>query len=148
MEERGRRSLLNPRQAWHTDYNSCATHLPDPNPKPNNILFWSWPAQRPVAVYLADDVTRASNTWVKGDQRWSVRGLGTDSEKPEDWGRYQTRLDILGNWNRIGVVIQAPQIEPKGDALPADWYLETGSQLKDTGKTPVVPFPNFDSGKS
>ena len=36
---------------WFTDYNSCATHLPDPNPQGNNTLFWSWPAERPVAVY-------------------------------------------------------------------------------------------------
>ena len=41
---------------WHTDYNSCATHLPSPNPNGNETLFWSWPAQRPVAVYAIADV--------------------------------------------------------------------------------------------
>jgi hypothetical protein len=134
---------------WHTDYNSCATHLPDPNPKDNRTLFWSWPAQRPVAVYLADEVARDSNAkWVRGNRRWSVRGPGTDSEKPENWGRYQTRLDILKNWNGIGVVIQAPQIEHKGDPLPTNWYLETASQLVDTNKTPVEPFPNIASDSS
>ncbi|WP_208139618.1 hypothetical protein, partial [Shewanella algae] len=42
---------------WHTDYNSCATHTPAPNPggvitesniyggNINTSLFWSWPAQ-------------------------------------------------------------------------------------------------------
>jgi hypothetical protein len=39
---------------WHTDYNSCATHNPDPNPVNNTTLFWSWPAQRPVAVHVAE----------------------------------------------------------------------------------------------
>src|SRR5271166_6583749 len=46
---------------WHTDYNSCATHPPSPNPPGNRTLFWSWPAQRPVAVYAAADVVWGSN---------------------------------------------------------------------------------------
>lgn len=125
---------------WHTDYNSCATHPPSPNPPGNRKLFWSWPAQRPVAVYAAEDVV-SDATLPK--QRWSVRGPGTDSPDAENWGRYQTRFDMLDNWSRIGVVIQAPQIEHTGDPLPPDWYLETASQLRDTGKTPVVPFPNY-----
>lgn len=29
-------------QPWHTDYNSCAVHEPDPNPPGNNTLYWSW----------------------------------------------------------------------------------------------------------
>lgn len=139
---------------WHTDYNSCATHPPSPNPPGNRTVFWSWPAQRPVAVYAAQDVAWGSNappdalppftkSWVLGQQRWSVRGPGTDSPDAENWGRYQTRLDMLDNWNRIGVVIQAPQIDHQGEPLPANWYLEAASQLRDTDRTPVVPFPNY-----
>ncbi|WP_421736656.1 LodA/GoxA family CTQ-dependent oxidase [Caulobacter sp.] len=140
---------------WHTDYNSCATHPPSPNPAGNRTVFWSWPAQRPVAVYAAEDVAWGSDSapdddpassWVLGEQRWSVRGPGTDSPAPENWGRYQTRLDMLDNWNRIGVVLQAPQIDrPKSKQKQpwrTDWYLEVASQLRDTGLTPVEPFPN------
>jgi len=140
---------------WHTDYNSCATHPPSPNPKGNRMVFWSWPAQRPVAVYAAEDVSWGENAppdadpnqyvpgWSLYKQRWSMRGPGTDSPDAENWGRYQVRSDILSNWNRIGTVLQAPLIDHTGDPYPASWYLETGSQLRDTGRTPVVPFPNY-----
>lgn len=92
---------------WHTDYNSCSTHLPDPNPNskksylsnneawnlnrfnptPNTTMYWSWPAQRPVSVYTYDDL-KANNGkfWEKGGinpaltQRFSVRGAGTKSD--------------------------------------------------------------------
>lgn len=145
---------------WHTDYNSCATHLPDPNPPGNHTVFWSWPAQRPVAVYAAADVTwfksdlpksDPTKKYLRGQQRWSVRGAGTDATNAKDWGRYQNRLDILENWHRVGVVLQAsaiaakdwPEFPPGADKnLPNDWYLEAESQLVDTERTPVVPFPN------
>lgn len=133
---------------WHTDYNSCATHPPSPNPPGNRTVFWSWPAQRPVAVYAAADVIvqqapGAEPTATLGQQRWSVRGPGTDSPKPENWGRYQVRLDMLDNWHRIGVVMQAPAIDGTGGPVEADWYLEAAGQLIDTNQTPVVPFPNY-----
>lgn len=141
---------------WHTDYNSCATHLPSPNPPGNRTLFWSWPAQRPVAVYTLQDVKLARTGDLGGGtfgqdgpllglQRWSVRGPGTDSNKPENWGRYQDRRDILDNWHKIGIVIQAPAIDGSELALESDWYLEVESRLVDTNKTPVVPFPNYAS---
>ena len=163
---------------WHTDYNSCATHPPSPNPPGNRTVFWSWPAQRPVAVYNWGDLVWGSDdppdalptndvplkptwneAWQLGQQRWSVRGPGTDSPDAEDWGRYQVRRDMLANWSKIGVVMQATQVAPpagkdlktaKGKpapavppALPPGWYLEVESQLIDTGLTPVVPFPNI-----
>jgi L-Lysine epsilon oxidase N-terminal/L-lysine epsilon oxidase C-terminal domain/Iron-containing redox enzyme len=136
---------------WHTDYNSCATHPPDPNPPGNRTVFWSWPAQRPVAVYALADVTQGLNPGSKipipmlGQQRWSIRGEGTDSAVAEDWGRYQNRYDMLQNWQRIGVVLQSAAIGTQNPPLPQDWYLEVESQLLDTGLTPVVPFPNFAS---
>jgi len=135
---------------WHTDYNSCATHPPDPNPPGNRTLFWSWPAQRPVAIYAAADVTQGvasdgTATYELGQQRWSVRGKGTDAADAENWGRYQDRRDIVENWHRIGVVLQASAIDADTRRLPSDWYLEVQSQLDDTGRTPVAPFPNQSS---
>jgi hypothetical protein len=135
---------------WHTDYNSCATHPPSPNPKGNRKVFWSWPAQRPVAVYSAADVTwrhppDSDLAPVLGTQRWSLRGEGTDSPKAENWGRYQVRRDILDNWHRVGVVMQTPAIDATAAPLPSDWFLEIESQLLDTGLTPMVPFPNYAS---
>jgi len=133
---------------WHTDYNSCATHLPSPNPEPgeganpainarNTTLFWSWPAQRPVSVYTYEDY-RANDNSFFGEQRFSVRGTGTqwtgDSKDPElkngteSVGRYQDRLDILKHWFDIGVVIQGPAINGfTGDNN--DLFLEVKSQL-------------------
>ncbi|HEY5140462.1 MAG TPA: LodA/GoxA family CTQ-dependent oxidase, partial [Methylococcales bacterium] len=67
---------------WHTDYNSCAVHSPFPNPGGeitkdniysgvNTSLFWSWPAQRPVAVYTYEDVVSNSGT-LPATQHYSV----------------------------------------------------------------------------
>lgn len=160
---------------WHTDYNSCATHPPSPNPAGNRTLFWSWPAQRPVAVYTGDDVLWGSNDapdalptddslleptwnegWQLGPQRWSVRGEGTASPYAENWGRYQLRKDMLVNWSRIGIVMQATQVPapagkqapsttgaPLATALPAGWYLEVQSQLVDAAPQAAPPFPNI-----
>lgn len=114
---------------WHTDYNSCATHLPSPNPEPgqnpaitarNTTLFWSWPAQRPVSVYTYEDYKQNGNAFY-GEQRFSVRGEGTQWQPgnpdpeyrngPQSVGRYQNRLDMLTHWFDIGVVLQGPAIE-------------------------------------
>jgi hypothetical protein len=134
---------------WHTDYNSCSTHPPSPNPPANDVngrirVFWSWPAQRPVAVYTAADVvSQPGNVPTLPQQRWSVRGPGTDSPDGENWGRYQVRSDMLANWHKIGVIVQGPQIDPQPSTIPANWYVEVEGQLVDTDKTPVVPFPNY-----
>ncbi|HEV7505213.1 MAG TPA: LodA/GoxA family CTQ-dependent oxidase [Thermoanaerobaculia bacterium] len=83
---------------WHTDYNSCATHLPDPNPggditNPNQVfdgrnvtLLWSWPAQRPVSVYNYKDLV--ANGGQLPQQRFSVRGEGTPTIPGPDNGVY------------------------------------------------------------
>lgn len=83
---------------WHTDYNSCATHLPDPNPggditNPNQVfdgrnltLLWSWPAQRPVSVYNYQDLVAAKGTLPQ--QRFSVRGEGTPTIPGPNAGVY------------------------------------------------------------
>lgn len=108
---------------WHTDYNSCATHTTSPNPTRSSTLFWSWPAQRPVAVYRAADVVDGK----LGGQRYSVRGAGTTSPDPAAQGRYQERIDFVRHWPRIGVIVQGTAIEG-GDYDPA-YYLEVESRL-------------------
>ncbi|MBL6987030.1 MAG: LodA/GoxA family CTQ-dependent oxidase [Methylobacter sp.] len=144
---------------WHTDYNSCATHLPSPNPggdltdenidaatdlnpdKINTFLYSSWPAQRPVAVYTYQDVV--ANEGELKTQRFSVRGNGTEAVKNTDAGfnrpamnvgRYQDRKEFLLNWDRIGIVMQSPAIVPDPNApkteIPEDFYLEVASKFE------------------
>ncbi|MCH8308913.1 MAG: LodA/GoxA family CTQ-dependent oxidase [Chloroflexi bacterium] len=117
---------------WHTDYNSCATHETVPNPLNSTTLYWSWPAQRPVFVYASKDVRNGK----LGSQLYSLRGKGTESDNPQDQGRYQNRLDFLENWTRIGVVIQGTAID--GGSYSSDYYLEVESQL-DTPELPPWP---------
>ncbi len=150
---------------WHTDYNSCATHLPSPNPSGNNYLFWSWPAQRPVAVYVAKDIKDNGYQLTKEDgsqlQQWSVRGknTGTKESRAQDWGRYQNYhvVDMLTNWPKIGIVMNAQSIDTLEDGTafdsskldnPSTTYLEAQSLLTaEPDGTPVVPFPNIQDQK-
>ena len=118
---------------WHTDYNSCATHNTSPNPTGSSTLFWSWPAQRPVAVYAAADVRDGK----LGGQRYSVRGSGTQSPDPSAQGRYQERLDMVERWPGIGVVIQGTAIEG-AQRYSKDHFLEVASLLDEE---PVPPWP-------
>ncbi|WP_444998213.1 LodA/GoxA family CTQ-dependent oxidase [Aliikangiella sp. IMCC44359] len=133
---------------WHTDYNSCATHTPDPNPSENNTLYWSWPAQRPVSVYPVDQCTFDSNNqqWNLGGQLFSVRGEGTHTDYPQQTGRYQCYFDYVENWHKVGFVIQGTQIPAKqGDNYGADKFLEVSSLYQEEGDnvgvwpTSVVP---------
>lgn len=96
---------------WHTDYNSCATHPVDGEEHKvyvDNLLYASWPAQRPVAVYTFEDLR--ANRGQLSRQRFSVRGAGTASLTAAQVGRYQSRVDMVLNWDRIGVVLQGPAI--------------------------------------
>jgi len=139
---------------WHTDYNSCATHLPSPNPSGNTNLFWSWPAQRPVAVYVATDVAANNGKLTNANgqelQQWSVRGEGTSTNKSvaQDWGRFQDSLNMIKNWQDIGVVMQGNSIDPEqGGPADASYYLEVSSLLKE-GQDPtnaVEPYPNINN---
>jgi len=118
---------------WHADYNSCAIHQTSPNALDSNTLFWSWPAQRPVTVYVAEDYDGELPA-----QRYSVRGPGTypgingpdDRHDLADAGRFWEYRDMLSHWNEIGVVVQATIIDDNRD-YPDDVYLEVESQLKD-----------------
>lgn len=134
---------------WHTDYNSCATHLPDPNPgkdtvNPNNTLFWSWPSERPFAVYPAQlcQVDPDDDTWYLGPQVYSVRGTGTDSPYPTRAGRFQAYADFVANWSKVGFVISGSQIAqvPGKPPYPPELFLEVASRF-DPGKEFVAPWP-------
>jgi hypothetical protein len=135
---------------WHTDYNSCATHLPDPNPAgppPNNTLFWSWPAQRPVAVYPLSLCTydAASKTWTVGQQIYSVRGPGTETLYPAQAGRFQKYPDFVENWFKVGFVIEGSQVPlaPGKAPYPASIFVEVQSKF-DVGSDYVPPWPTVD----
>lgn len=149
---------------WQTDYNSCATHLPSPNPSGNNTLYWSWPAQRPVAVYVAAQVkANGGLTTAGGDQlqQWSVRGeftstidtSTTPASPGQNWGRYQNVtsqipdsgiVNMVKNWHEIGVVIQGIAIDAAdGGPFPADQYLEVqGKLVSDETGNGVAAGPN------
>lgn len=154
---------------WHTDYNSCATHTPAPNPggpiteknvysgKVNTTLFWSWPAQRPVAVYTFKDLSTNSGNLKATKQRYSVRGEGTaavDGMNNKDCrpsgfdpaaanvGRYQNRRDILTEWVKIGTIIQGPAIEGYPSEYNPEYYLEVQSLFEKDESNLVVFWPN------
>ncbi len=142
---------------WHTDYNSCATHVPSPNPGGditstnqtgdgrNTTLFWSWPAQRPVSVYNWPDLKK--NNGKLPVQRYSVRGPGTQASATADGavypaqnvGRFQMREDMVKHWQEIGTVIQGAAIE--GYTFDQGYYLEVASMMSDVSDL-VVPWPN------
>lgn len=151
---------------WHTDYNSCATHTPAPNPggelteeneysgRVNTSLFWSWPAQRPVSVYTFKDL--ASNGGALPRQRYSVRGKGTAAVKKEgptfdavamNVGRYQERVEMLTNWDRIGVVLQGAAIDGYEEGYDNSYYLEVESLFEKDESNLVVPWPNTVTDK-
>lgn len=144
---------------WHTDYNSCATHTPNPNPGGritednvysgvNTTLFWSWPAQRPVAVYTYEDLASNGGNLQKTTQRYSVRGEGTASSKESEVGRYKKRKDILTNWQRIGMVIQGPAIDGYPQGYDPDYYLEVESRFEEDKSNLVVPWPTTVTDKT
>lgn len=135
---------------WHTDYNSCGTHETAPNPADNTqpaqtTLYWSWPAQRPVAVYTVDDVQEGR----LGAPRYSVRGPGTASNDPASQGRFQRYIDFVHHWPKVGTVLQATQIDGAAGPLQDEWYLEVQSlfgdehsQVEDWPINGLTPSPN------
>ena len=132
---------------WHADYNSCAIHQTSPNKQGSNTLYWSWPAQRPVTVYTADDFTGTSFDDLPA-QRYSVRGPGTypgenspsDKNDLANAGRFWDYREMLDKWNDIGVIMQATQIDD-GKSYPDDVYLEVQSRLEDGPPELADPTP-------
>lgn len=116
---------------WHTDFNACATHNADPNPRNLKTLYWAWPAQRPVDVHVARDVRNGR----LGPQRYSVRGPGTYSDDPSQAGRFADQIDIVLNWHQIGFVIQGSAIDGQ-EAFSPEQFLEVESLLDEPAITP------------
>lgn len=126
---------------WHTDFNACATHNPDPNPRNLKTLYWAWPAQRPVTVHVARD-TRDGQL---GPQRYSVRGPGTYSADPSQAGRFEQQIDIVLNWHKIGFVVQGSVIAD-GRGFDPSQFLEVESRLDEPVITPWPMYSkNLDS---
>jgi L-Lysine epsilon oxidase N-terminal/L-lysine epsilon oxidase C-terminal domain len=132
---------------WFTDYNSCGTHVPDPNPQGNNTLFWSWPADRPFSSYPVSlcSYDPKSKTWNVGQQVYCIRGPGTETPYPAQFGRYQQYIDFVKNWFKVGFIIEGPQIKPPSGkpAYPANIFLEVASGF-DVGTDFVPPWPQAD----
>jgi len=127
---------------WQTDYNSCSIHQTKINTANRNTtfgndltLYWSWPSQRPDAVYPATDVVDG----VLPEQVWSIRGPGTLTTDPKTTATFQDPLDAVQLWDKIGIVVQGTAIGD-GKKFPADFYLEVQSCLPTAGKSvSVVP---------
>jgi hypothetical protein len=142
---------------WQTDYNSCSIHQTTINTAGENTtfgnpltLYWSWPSQRPDAVYPATEVVAG----VLPDRVWSIRGPGTLTNNPKTTATFQDPLDSVKKWDQIGIVLQGTAIT--GGNYPADFYLEAASLLPTEGQSvnvvPDWPFnsndPSTDAGSS
>jgi len=149
---------------WHTDYNSCATHTTVPNEQNSKMTYWSWPAQRPVAVYTYEDLV-CSETNTLDFQRFSVRGEGTNAYYDKDApnhikvqdtgtasarvGRYQEYPDFVQNWHNVGVIMQGSSIIASGvgktknlsPELLKESFLEVESNFTKDDSNKVVPGP-------
>lgn len=133
-------------QPWHTDYNSCAIHQPDPNkPAGNNMLYWSWPAQRPVQVYPRHACTydKETKTWRLGEQSFSIRGDGTYTEYAQNLGRFQSYCDYVKNWEKTGFIIQGLKIDDEqGGHYGERIFLEVASQYEGESNRVVPGIPS------
>jgi hypothetical protein len=121
---------------WQTDYNSCSIHQASINTSGLNTatgnpltLYWSWPSQRPDAVYPTTEVVNG----VLPERVWSVRGPGTLTNDPKTAATFQKALQSIEQWDRIGVVLQGTAIKP-GD-YPPDFFLEAESLLPTEGQS-------------
>lgn len=131
---------------WQTDYNSCSIHQTAINTDGVNrsngadtTLYWSWPSQRPDAVYVAEEVI--NNVLPK--QKWSIRGPGTYAINPASAATFQNPLDAVQYWDKIGIIVQGTNINRDGDPLSPDLYLEVQGQLTSPGEAtdPVASWP-------
>lgn len=121
---------------WQTDYNSCSIHQTSVNTSGANTatgspltLYWSWPSQRPDAVYPASEVVGG----VLPDRVWSIRGPGTLTNDPKSAATFQKALQSVVQWDRIGVVLQGTAIT--SGHYPADFFLEAESRLPTEGQS-------------
>jgi len=124
---------------WQTDYNSCSIHQASINTSGLNTatgnpltLYWSWPSQRPDAVYPATEVVNG----VLPERVWSVRGPGTLTNDPKTAATFQKALQSIEQWDRIGIVLQGTAIQGDGyGEYPPDFFLEAESLLPLDGQS-------------
>ncbi|WP_020405791.1 LodA/GoxA family CTQ-dependent oxidase [Hahella ganghwensis] len=131
---------------WQTDYNSCSIHATAINTDGVNesngaesTLYWSWPSQRPDAVYVAEEVY--NNVLPK--QQWSIRGPGTYAVNPASAATFQDPLQSVQDWDKIGIIIQGINVESDTQTYSPELYLEVQSQLTAPGDAtdPVPGWP-------
>ncbi|MGY8887230.1 MAG: LodA/GoxA family CTQ-dependent oxidase [Flavobacteriales bacterium] len=131
---------------WQTDYNSCSIHQTAINTDGVNesngaetTLYWSWPSQRPDAVYVAEEVV--NNVLPK--QKWSIRGPGTYAVNPAQAATFQDPLDAVNEWHKIGIIIQGTNVDIEGREFSPELYLEVQGKLTNPGDAtdPVAEWP-------
>ncbi|MDJ0630705.1 MAG: LodA/GoxA family CTQ-dependent oxidase [Rhodobacter sp.] len=131
---------------WQTDYNSCSIHQTLINTNGVNesngaasTLYWSWPSQRPDAVYVAEEVVNN----VLPAQRWSIRGPGTYAVNPASAATFQNPLQSIEQWDRIGIVMQGSNIDIEDRSFSPKLFLEVQGQLTAPGDAsdPVAQWP-------
>lgn len=131
---------------WQTDYNSCSIHQTSINTARDNTstgnpstLYWSWPSQRPDAVYVADEVVNN----VLPQQKWSIRGPGTYAQDPKTASTFQKPLQAVEQWDRIGIILQGSAIDLADERFAPEFFLEVESQLDTAGISddPVLQWP-------
>ena len=131
---------------WQTDYNSCSIHATAINTDGTNesngaesTLYWSWPSQRPDAVYVAEEVINN----VLPQQKWSIRGAGTYAINPASAATFQDPLQSVNDWDKIGIIIQGTNVGSDPTKYSPELYLEVQSQLTNPGDAtdPVPAWP-------
>lgn len=131
---------------WQTDYNSCSIHATAINTDGVNesngaetTLYWSWPSQRPDAVYVAEEVI--NNVLPK--QKWSIRGPGTYAVNPASAATFQDPLQSVKDWDKIGIIVQGSNVDGGDQPYSPELYLEVQSQLTGPGDAtdPVPAWP-------
>lgn len=131
---------------WQTDYNSCSIHATAINTDGVNesngaetTLYWSWPSQRPDAVYVAEEVFNN----VLPQQQWSIRGKGTHAVNPASAATFQDPLQSVQDWHKIGIIVQGTNVDSETQEYAPELYLEVQSQLTNPGDAsdPVPAWP-------
>ncbi len=130
---------------WQTDYNSCSIHATAINTDGVNrsngadtTLYWSWPSQRPDAVYVAEEVVKN----VLPAQKWSIRGPGTYAVNPATAATFQDPLQSVTDWEKIGIIVQGTNVDCCEGPFSPKLYLEVQSKLSRAGDA-SVPVPKW-----
>ena len=77
---------------WQADFNECATQ------RIQGRLFWWWPAQRPISVFLPDETTGQPGRqvpWIGSDDDSTVRGFFC----------FPDHMEMLRDWDKLGFVL-------------------------------------------